>query len=203
MDFRATILRFASLFAIGMLLYAGFQSTTAQTPIDRSNDAVEIIEPLRFDFEACESSVLPEEEVEEWHRFAEAWRPVPLTDDEQQMLFDACEEFQVDYFLMLGLIERETNFRNVHGDSGESAGYCQVQRKWWGKLMRDIGATDLTEPQDNFRTACAIIRHLFGVYGDGECESVLTAYNTGHGGTSAYARAVMKNQEKWEAMNDR
>lgn len=123
---------------------------------------------------------------------------VPLSYEEQKALFDACEEFSVDYPLMLALIERETHFRNVVGDGGNSYGYCQIQPRWWLETAESIGVTDLMEPEGNFRTGCAILTHLLDVYGCGNLTDALTAYNTGHGGVSEYARDVLEKQEKWQ-----
>ena len=85
---------------------------------------------------------------------------VPLTFDEQDFLHTACEEFGVDYHLMLSLIDLESDFRNVIGDGGDSYGYTQIQPRWWSGLMEEIGADDLMDPYDNFRTSCAILAHL-------------------------------------------
>lgn len=120
---------------------------------------------------------------------------VPLSFEEQDYLQTACREFCVEYPLMLALIERETNFRNIPGDDGKSMGYCQIQEKWWRGLMDEIGAEDLSDPYDNFRTSCAIIAQLTERYGD--LEDALTAYNTGSPGESKYAAAILKNMEAW------
>ena len=122
---------------------------------------------------------------------------VPLTYGEQDALHTAADEFGVDYHLMLGLIERETNFRNIPGDGGNAYGYAQIWPKWWSGLMEEIGADDLTNPGDNFRTACAIVAHLTDKHGT--TERALTAYNQGTPGQSAYASAVLANAEKWRA----
>lgn len=122
---------------------------------------------------------------------------VPLSYAEQDFLHTAAEEFGVDFHLMLGLIERETNFRNIPGDGGNAYGYCQIWPKWWSSLMEEIGADDLNDPYDNFRTACAIVAHLTEKHGS--TESALTAYNSGKPGQSAYASTVLTNAEKWRA----
>lgn len=122
---------------------------------------------------------------------------IPIPYAEQDFLHTAAEEFGVDYHLMLGLIERETNFRNIPGDGGNAYGYCQVWPKWWSGLMEEIGAEDLNDPYDNFRTACAIVAHLTEKHGS--TERALTAYNSGKPGQSAYASAVLANAEKWRA----
>jgi len=114
---------------------------------------------------------------------------VPLDADLQQLLQEACEEFGVDMATMIALIDRETDFSNVYGDGGDSIGYCQVQPQWWGELMKEIGATDLTDPLDNFRTSCAILAKLMDEHGT--LENALTAYNTGKPGTSEYSREIL------------
>lgn len=125
---------------------------------------------------------------------------VPLSYEEQEALYGACEEFSVDYPLMLALIERETHFRNEIGDGGNSYGYCQIQPRWWSETAESIGVTDLMDPAGNFRTGCAILTHLLDVYGCDNLTDALTAYNTGHGGVSEYARDVLEKQEKWQGV---
>lgn len=125
---------------------------------------------------------------------------VPLSYEEQDYLHTACDEFGVDYALMLGLIEQETNFQNVVGDNGASEGYCQCQRRWWKDLMEEIDAEDLMNPYDNFRASCAILTYLYDKYEN--WIDTLTAYNTGSGGNSKYAASVLKNMENWQKMLD-
>lgn len=120
---------------------------------------------------------------------------VPLDYELQDVLHSACEEFGVEYSLMLALIEQETLFQNITGDGGDSVGYCQIQKKWWHGLMDDIGAKDLKDPQDNFRTGCAILAELIDKYGN--AEDALSAYNTGNGGKTRYAQEVMARYAAW------
>lgn len=136
-----------------------------------------------------------EEAEEETETYSDA---IPLSYTEQKALKDASEEFGVDYCVMLGLIEQETDFRNIPGDNGNASGYCQVWKKWWSGKMQDIGADDLNIPEDNFRTACAIMRELTDRYGS--VAGALTAYNKGsyNGRVSAYASSVLQNAEKWK-----
>ena len=115
---------------------------------------------------------------------------LPLDYETQMLLYGACLEFQVDYDLALAVIEQETSYRNLTGDGGESAGYMQIQRKWWSGLMDEIGTEDLNQPEDNFRTGCAILRQLLDKYGN--TEDALTAYNSGRPGSSRYSRNVLE-----------
>ena len=122
---------------------------------------------------------------------------LPLDYETQMLLYGACLEFQVDYDLALAVIEQETGYRNLTGDGGESAGYMQIQRKWWSGLMDEIGAEDLNQPEDNFRTGCAILRQLLDKYGN--TEDALTAYNSGKPGSSSYSKSVMERMQKYGA----
>lgn len=120
---------------------------------------------------------------------------IPLSYELQCDLYGACLEFEIDYELALAVIEQETRFQNVTGDGGDSQGYMQIQRKWWKVLMAEIGAEDLTNPEDNFRTGCAILRQLIDRYGN--VEDALTAYNSGKPGSSNYSRQVMERMKNY------
>ena len=91
--------------------------------------------------------------------------------------------------LALAVVEQETDFRNIVGDDGASVGYMQIQERWWGNLMAEIGARDLTVAEDNFRTGCAILRKLLDQY---SLEDALSVYNAGAPGQTRYSREVME-----------
>lgn len=113
---------------------------------------------------------------------------IPLSVELQAQLYGACLEFGVDYALALAVVEQETGYQNLTGDGGKSIGYFQIQPRYWSGLMKEIGAADLTVPQDNFRAGCAILAQLM----DGNnLEDALSLYNTGHKGQSRYSREVM------------
>lgn len=120
---------------------------------------------------------------------------VPLSYELQDFLQTACSEFGIRHELALAVIETETGFNNLVGDNGNSIGYFQIQPRWCGALMAEIGVTDLTEPYQNFRTGCAILRQWLDKYGNER--DALTAFNSGHPGESAYAASVLKMAEKW------
>lgn len=120
---------------------------------------------------------------------------IPLSYELQAMLYGACLEYNVDFNLMLALIEQETHFTNVKGDGGNSEGFCQVQKRWHADRMEELGVTDLMDPESNFRVACHFLRELMDRYGN--VEDALTAYNSGRPGSSGYSRSVMEKMEKY------
>ena len=162
----------------------------AEPEADSSVEAVETAavmpvpaaeEPQERQFGLCEDTYLRDD--------------IPLDYATQMLLYGACLEFEVPYELALAVIEQETNFRNVTGDDGASVGFMQIQERWWSGLMEEIGASDLTDPEDNFRTGCAIIRKLMDKHGS--VEDALTAYNRGKPGQSKYSRDVMERMQKY------
>lgn len=134
---------------------------------------------------------------DEQDRFCE---DIPLTNEEQVFLQSACEEFEVPYALALGLIEQETDFRNIICDNGASTGYMQVQKKWHWDRMERLGVTDLSEPNGNFRVGLDYLSELYGKYEDWSL--ALTVYNMGHnpGYITDYAKNVMGNYERWQEL---
>lgn len=120
---------------------------------------------------------------------------VPMEREVQKALYEACTETGLRYELMLALVRKETDYRNVTGDGGESYGYCQIQPKWHEERMLRLGVTDLMDPASNFRVACDYLAELLERY---ELPQALTAYNSGKPGESEYAETVIGYMEELE-----
>ena len=117
---------------------------------------------------------------------------IPLDYDTQGLLYEACGETGIRYELALAVIWKETTFRNVVGDGGESYGYMQVQPRWHADRMAKLGATDLMDPLSNFRVGCDFLAELLEKY---ELPQALTTYNTGSPGHNQYASDVIGYME--------
>ena len=113
---------------------------------------------------------------------------VPLDYDTQAFLRAACDESGVEYELALAVIWRESTFRNVVGDNGNSFGYMQVQPRWHSERMARLGVTDLMDPFSNFRVGCDYLAELLEKY---QLPVALTCYNTGKPGHNQYADDVI------------
>lgn len=113
---------------------------------------------------------------------------IPLDGETQAYLRAACEEAGVTYELALSVIWKETGYKNVTGDSGNSVGYMQVQPRWHQERMNRLGVDDLADPYGNFRVGCDYLAELLRKY---DTDKALTAYNTGKPGNSAYATDVL------------
>ena len=113
---------------------------------------------------------------------------IPLDAEIQHLLYKACGETGIRYELALAVIWQETDFRNVIGDGGESAGYMQVQEKWHRDRMERLGVTDLLDPYGNFMVGLDFLAELLEKH---ELTDALTRYNSGRTGNSQYAQSVL------------
>lgn len=101
---------------------------------------------------------------------------------------------------MVAMIEKETNFTNIIGDNGNAFGYLQIWEYWHSNKMEVIGATDLMNPVDNFRTGCYIMSLNLQEH---DIYDALSIYNTGSSGYSDYAEVVSELYDYWESvLND-
>lgn len=130
---------------------------------------------------------------------------VPLTADEQLELFEAARAFDIWYPLAIAMVDVETDFRNIAGDGGVSIGYMQVNKNYHTELMEQVGASDLWEPRDNFRTGLAYLAQQIERFDT--IHMALMAYNMGPTGASKvweggiyesqYSRDVIECAERW------
>jgi hypothetical protein len=99
----------------------------------------------------------------------------------QAYLWYLCEDRNIDYYIVVALIERESNYKyNASGDNGNSVGYMQIYEKWHKERMEAEGVTDLYNPYENIRVGLNFLEELFLKYEDPA--KVLMAYNMGESG---------------------
>ena len=113
---------------------------------------------------------------------------IPLDEETQRLLYDACEATGLDMSLAVSVIWRETHFQNLMGDGGKSYGYMQVQPRWHKDRMARLGVTDLLDPYSNFLVGCDFLAELLAKY---DLPNALTYYNSGSPGYNQYARDVI------------
>ncbi len=114
---------------------------------------------------------------------------VPLSEELQQVLFDACREFGVDLHIAIALIETESNFQ-VDADNGQCYGLTQLCRLYF--------PSNLT-PAENIQAGMELLGRNFRQSKD--WGAALTMYNVGHDdGTRVYANVVLARAEKWRGI---
>lgn len=128
---------------------------------------------------------------------------IPLDDKLQDYIFKLCDENKIDPSIVIGMIERESNYdASAVGDSGESFGLMQIQPRWHRERMEKLNCNDLLDPYQNVAVG---IDYLTDLYSTGkQTEWVLMAYNGGasyasdsinEGIISEYAKTVLTNSK--------
>ncbi len=114
---------------------------------------------------------------------------VPLSQELQAVLLEACEETGVEYAVALGVIEVESDF---HEDAYNGCSGC------YGLMqLNPAYFPDNLSPADNIRVGVAYLADCIARYND--LEAGLTTYNAGYDtGSRWYAEAVLEAAERWE-----
>ena len=98
----------------------------------------------------------------------------------RRIIFYICKGYNIDWTLVLAVIEQESNYQSdLISDTGDYGlmQINQVNHEW---LNQTIGVTDFLDPMWNIRSGVFILRKLFEKYEDPEL--VLMAYNMGEDG---------------------
>ena len=123
-------------------------------------------------------------------------RDIPLSDELQEYTYGIAQKYNVDYDLMLAIMQTESQFTNVISDNGEDIGLCQINTINAEWLYADYGINNLLDEKQNIK-ACAII--LNKLQGQFDTEShVVMAYNLGAGKAKKYISSgkITKYAEK-------
>lgn len=175
------------VFIVYLMIVPAATEDFKQEPLD----AKEILEDIKLESALAASDV--NKPASEPSVIACPYYNVPLSCEIQDDLRCVCDASGIDMTLALAVIQRETNFRNIIGDNGDSFGYMQVQPRWHKDRMDKLGVTDLMDPAGNFRVGCDYLAELLTKY---PLEQALTCYNTGRSGYNQYARDVIGYMEE-------
>lgn len=125
---------------------------------------------------------------------------ISLSNEIQHYIFELSWEYNVDPFLVMAIIQKESKCDpNTVGDSGRAIGLMQIQRRWHNERICRLKCDDLYDPYQNILVGMDYIAELYE--GDMSTEWVLMAYNGGYawankhaqiGYTTKYAREVIE-----------
>jgi len=104
-------------------------------------------------------------------------RDIPLSDELQEYTYGIAQKYNVDYDLMLAIMQTESQFQNVISDNGEDIGLCQINTINAEWLYTDYGIYNLMDERQNIE-ACAIILSKLQEQFESE-NHVVMAYNLG------------------------
>ena len=128
-----------------------------------------------------------------------------MPEEEQEFVFYLCSAYNIDFTLVMALIEHESHFDSTAISKTNDYGYMQINIRNHEWLTETLGVTDYTDPYQNIRAGVFVIRKLFERYQDSEL--VLMAYNMGENGagrlwdkgifTTDYTQEVLNIQQRF------
>ena len=91
-------------------------------------------------------------------------------------IYDITKQHDVDFYIMLALINKESNFKSWAKSKSNAIGYCQIKNI----VLRDIKRTDLDihNPEDNILIGILFLKELQTRY-KFDIVNALIFYNTG------------------------
>ena len=128
-----------------------------------------------------------------------------LDEDTQKFTFYLCKAYDIDWTLVMALMQKESSFKSDVVSSTNDYGLMQINKLNHDWLGETLGVTDFLDAEQNIRAGVFILRKLFEEYA--EPSLVLMAYNMGSDGaetlwkkgiyTTPYVDDVLKIQAEF------
>lgn len=138
--------------------------------------------------------------------------PVPMSEEEQRIVFDICKDNGVAFSFVMAIIGEESEFNKEARSKTGDSGYMQINDCNAEELARR-GYTDLYDTTQNVGAGVSILRDLFNKYGEDEAHRVLMAYNMGERRaaelwaqgieTSEYSREIVEREAEYSRYMDK
>ena len=105
---------------------------------------------------------------------------VPLADDLQEYTQDLCNEYGVQYELVLALMSAESGYRTDVISKTNDYGIMQINKINHERLTKTLGITDYLDPEQNIRAGIYMLSEIAEKYDTPQ--EILMVYNRGHAG---------------------
>lgn len=130
---------------------------------------------------------------------------VSLDADIQEFVYYLSAGYNIDFTLVMALMQHESSFRADVVSSTDDYGLMQINRCNHENLTKTLGVTDYLDPYENVRAGLFTLRKLFERYQD--ANMVLMAYNMGEKGAArlweqgiyetGYTQSILKIQQRF------
>lgn len=117
---------------------------------------------------------LPEDETVDLFCYYES---VPLSEEFQRQIYDACAAEEMSYELILAMMYVETRWTWHDGDEGNAIGYMQIWPLYWSDFAAGHGVS-IYDPYGNVVCGIKIMDYLLDK-NEGNLTRALTEYNAG------------------------
>ena len=138
---------------------------------------------------------------------------IPLSEDLQRYAYQKCNEYNIEYPVLLGLMRKESTFNPSAKSSTGDYGLCQINQcnhNW----MREVFGSDWDpmNPYDSIDASVYILDHYSRTYNCDNYHVLLMNYNMGHNNavecfnsgiySSKYSRAIMNYAKEYGYSGD-
>ena len=100
-----------------------------------------------------------------------------MPEEQQEFTYYLCTGYNLDFTLVMALIQNESSFDPSVVSATHDYGYMQINEMNHQWLTDTLGVTDFTDPYQNIRAGVFVLRKLYERYQD--TNMVLMAYNMG------------------------
>ena len=200
----------ACIVTAGILIAAALTDKPAQPP--QTTESAEQQEPNPEPITLTSEATEPSEAAPEAQERPEAqvsryiYYNVPLADDLQEYTQDLCNEYGVQYELVLALMSAESGYRTDVISKTSDYGIMQINKVNHERLTKALGITDFLEPKQNIEAGINMIAEISEKYHTPE--EILMVYNKGHAGakklwnqgitTTKYTSRVLQRMDELE-----
>ena len=174
----------AGLAVGGVSGYALKTYITANAAVTEAPQTIASPEPEFAVYGAYDDRIYTEEIPLDWSAGDLDFTPldVPLDVVVQEFTYYLCEGYNIDFTLVMAMMQHESNFKVDVVSKTDDYGLMQINRCNHAELTEILGVTDYLDPYQNIRAGCYTVRKLFEKYQ--EPNMVLMAYNMGENGAS-------------------
>lgn len=103
-----------------------------------------------------------------------------MPEEQQEFTYYLCTGYNIDFTLVMALIQNESCFDPAVISTTNDYGYMQINKMNHQWLTDTLGVTNFTDPYQNIRAGVFVLRKLFERYQD--TNMVLMVYNMGENG---------------------
>lgn len=163
----------------GVSGYALKTHIVAKQTVTEENQTITQVQHETLVYGAYDDRIFTHEMSLDWGADDLGFTPLDcdMPEDEQEFVFYICAGYNLDFTLVMALIQHESNFDPDVISKTNDYGYMQINEINHDWLTDTLGVTDYLDPYQNIRAGVFVLRKLFERYQD--TNMVLMAYNMG------------------------
>ncbi len=172
------VIFFAASWLLGTMVYASESYPFENKRESISGNTVSIDRPL----EPLEAVTVPREAETCDYTQSEWYYDIPLSNTEQEYIFEVCSEYDVPCELVLGIMGAESQYINGQVSSNGDWGIMQINVINHADLKEKLGVTDFLDFEQNVLCGVYMLSEYYHKYTD--FNSIAMCYRYGESGAA-------------------